>query len=142
MRINLDVQELNWNKTDRSFGDLMSTYQASTPLNPNDGKGLRGGRSIAAGFVATVAAIILLIIVSGALSLGTVNTPNCVPILHTESVVSGSLVLNPHGYYFTGFLVPEGALNPVLQGNYTSAGNSTNNSVIVTVWSQRISPTG
>ena len=59
------------------------------------------------------------------------------PTPHTENVISGSIVANPDGYYFTGFYVPEGALNPVLQGNFTSTGNSANNNAIVTVWSQK-----
>ena len=115
----------------------MSTYPASALLTPNEAKRLRGGRSIAVGLVATVAAIIVLILVSGVLSMGAVNNLDYVPTPHTENVISGSMVLNPDGYFFTGFLVPEDGLNHVLKGNFTATGNSTNNSVIVTVWSQK-----
>lgn len=55
---------------------------------------------------------------------------------HTHSVISGELVLNSDGYFFTGFYVPDDAQNPVLQGNYTVT-NSTNNVATVTIWSQQ-----
>ena len=104
---------------------------------------MRNNRNIAIGLIATAAIIVIL--TSGVLSATSANgsnqnaenNPNHVPTLRTESVVSGSIVANPDGYYFTGFIVPEDALNPVLQGNFTSTGNSTNNAVVVTVWSQK-----
>lgn len=55
---------------------------------------------------------------------------------HIQNVISGSIVLNPNGYYFTGFYVPGNAKNAVLQGNFTVARNSTNNAAVVTIWSQ------
>ncbi len=91
----------------------------------------------------TVAVIITAILTSAILSCTTSNSgnqninPNYAPGAHTQSVISGSIALNPTGDYFTGFNVPENALNPVLQGNFTSTGNSTNNNVVVTVWSQK-----
>ena len=116
--------------------DLMSAYPASPPQNPNETKKPHTSRYIAVGLMATVA-VIIIIIASGAFSSTAENNTNCVPTPYTVSVISESIVLNPDGYYFTGFSVPEGALNPILQGNFTSAGNSTNNNAIVTVWSQK-----
>ena len=55
----------------------------------------------------------------------------------TQDAVSGAIVLNPSGYYLTGFNVPEDAQNAVLQGNYVLTDNSTNNAPTVTVWSQQ-----
>ena len=120
----------------------MSTYLALPSPSPNRIIKHHTGRNIAIGLIAIVA--ITIILTSGILCVTLANGSNqnmgsilsYVPGPHTESVISGSIVLNPTGYYFTGFYVPENALNPVLQGNFTSAGNSTNNSVIVTVWSQ------
>lgn len=122
----------------------MITCPASPQSNPNGIKKTHTDRFTAVALVATVA-VIIVIIASTALSLDAVNNSNpnggnnldYVPTPHTESVISGSIVLNPDGYYFTGFSVPEDALNPVLQGNFTSTGNSTNNNAIVTVWSQK-----
>lgn len=93
-----------------------------------------------------MATIIVVILASGVLSTGTVNYSNDlsgennlngIPTPHTESVVSGSIAVNAKGFYFVAFQVPEGALNPVLQGSFTSTGNSTNNAVIVTVMGQK-----
>jgi hypothetical protein len=87
------------------------------------------------------AVMITAILTSAILSGNTANSsnqninPNYAPGTHT--IISGSIALNPTGDYFTGFNVPENALNPVLQGNFTSTGNSTNNNVVVTVWSQK-----
>jgi hypothetical protein len=122
----------------------MSTYTASPQSNPNEIKKNHAGKFIAVGLIATVA-VIIIIIASGTLSMSTINNsnpnggnnPKYAPTPHTESVISGSIVVNPDGYYFTGFSVPEDASNPVLQGNFTSAGNSTNNNAVVTVWSQK-----
>jgi hypothetical protein len=120
----------------------MSTYRVLTPPSPNKILNAHTGRNAAIGLIAT--AVIIVILTSGVLcatsanginkNLG--NDPDYVPTPHTVSVISESIVANPNGYYFTGFCVPEDALSPVLQGNFTSTGNSTNNSVIVTVWSQ------
>jgi hypothetical protein len=85
-----------------------------------------------------ITAILTSAILSGTTANGSnqnINT-NYASGMHTQSVISGSIALNPTGDYFTGFNVPENALNPVLQGNFTSTGNSTDNNVIVTVWSQ------
>ena len=90
-----------------------------------------------------VAVIITATLTSAILSSNTANSgnqnihPNYAPSMHTQNVISGSIALNPTGDYFTGFNVPENALNPILQGNFTSIGNSTNNNVIVTLWSQK-----
>ena len=119
----------------------MSTYQALLSANPN--KIIKHGRSIAMGLIAAAAIIIILtsgvlcVTIANGINQNAGNNPNYVPTPHTENVISGSIVANPDGYYFTGFYVPEDALNPVLQGNFTSTGNSTNNAVVVTVWSQK-----
>jgi hypothetical protein len=90
-----------------------------------------------------VAVMITAIVTSAILSVTTAKggnpniNPICSPGAHTQCVISGSIALNPTGDYFTGFNAPENALNPVLQGNFTSIGNSTNNNVVVTVWSQK-----
>jgi len=119
----------------------MSTYQALLLTSPN--KIIKNSKNIAIGLIAIAVAIIIL--TSGVLSVTSVNDsnknaetdPNYVPTLYTQNVVSDSLVLNPGGHYFAGFNVPEDALNPVLQGNYTSISNCTNNAVMVTIWSQK-----
>jgi hypothetical protein len=91
-----------------------------------------------------ISAVIITAILTSAILSGTIANsgnqninPNYAPGMHTQNVISGSIALNPTGDYFTGFNVPENALNPVLQGNLISTGNSTNNNVIVTVWSQK-----
>jgi hypothetical protein len=88
--------------------------------------------------VVMVTAILTSAILSGATTnSGNQNiNPNYTPDMPIQ-IISGSIALNPTGAYFTGFNVPEDALNPVLQGNFTSTGNSTNNNVVVTVWSQK-----
>ena len=63
--------------------------------------------------------------------------PSYAPGFHCESVVSGSIALNPTGEYFMVFSVPKGASNATLTGNFTATGNSTNNDVIITVLSQK-----
>ena len=89
-----------------------------------------------------VAVMITAILTSAILSGTTANSgnqninPNNAPCMHTQSVISCPIALNSNGLFLTGFNVPENALNPVLQGNFTSIGNSTNNNVVVTVWSQ------
>ncbi len=119
----------------------MSTYQTLLLASPN--KIIKNGRNIAIGLIA--AALILIILTSGVLSITPVKDtnknaetdPNYVASIYTENVVSDSLVLNPSGHYFVGFYVIEDALNSILQGNYTCISNGTNNAVIVTVWSQK-----
>ncbi len=90
-----------------------------------------------------VAVMVTAILTSAILSGATTNSgnqninPNYTPAMPIQ-IISGAIVLTPmSGAYFTGFGVPEDALNPVLQGNFTSTGNSTNNNVVVTVWSQK-----
>ncbi len=57
---------------------------------------------------------------------------------HTVELLSGPIVLNSNGCYLTGFEVPNGAKNSVLQGNYTVKNNATSHkAAIVTVWSQQ-----
>jgi hypothetical protein len=98
-------------------------------------------RNLALGVI--VAVIITAILTSAILSDNAASSgnqninPNNAPGMHTQGIISGSIALNPTGDYFTGFNVPENALNPVLQGNFTSIGNSTNNNVVVSVWSQK-----
>jgi hypothetical protein len=121
----------------------MSTYPASPQSNPNEIKKTHTGRFIAVRLVATVA-VIIIIIAFGALSLGAVNNsnpnegnnPDYLPTPYTVSVISGSIAVNANSYNYVTFSVPKGALNPVLQGNFTSSGDSQNNNVIVTVMSQ------
>jgi hypothetical protein len=125
------------------FRDSMPTFRASAPPSPNETPRPHSGRNIAIGLMATVA--IIIIFVSGAFISSSANSsnsnrennnPDYVPTPHTVNVISGSIVVNANGCYFVGFCVPEGALNPVLQGNFTSVGNGTNNNVILTVRSQ------
>ena len=56
---------------------------------------------------------------------------------HTQEVLSGKIILNPKGYYLTGFNVPDNAQNAFLQGNYTVVSDSKNNNAIMTIWSQQ-----
>ncbi len=57
---------------------------------------------------------------------------------HRLEVLSGPIVLNSKGCYLTGFEVPEGSKNAVLQGNYTLVNNATSHeATILTVWSQQ-----
>ena len=114
----------------------MSTFSALLPSNPIKIKKTHKGRFIAVGLIVTLA-IVITIIASGALSLGTVNNPNYHPTSYTIGVISGPITVNSNSYNFVSFFVPEGALNPVLHGNFTSSGDSQNNNVIVTVMSQQ-----
>jgi hypothetical protein len=97
--------------------------------------------NVAIGFMATAAVIIILISGAFCSSLGNsgnlngADDPGYVPKLYAESVVSGQIALNAEGFYCVGFVVPEGALNAVLKGDFVSTGNATNNSVMLTVWS-------
>jgi hypothetical protein len=122
----------------------MSTDSTSPLSSPNELKKTRTGRFITVGLVATIAVIIVIIIASGALSLSAVNdsnsiegnNPDYLPTPYTVNVISGSIAVNANSYNCVSFSVPKGALNPVLQGNFTSSGDSQNNNVIVTVMSQ------
>lgn len=115
----------------------MLTYQALS--TPNRIIKSHYARNLALAVTAAVA--ITVILTSGILSVTQANAPNQnidpYPGPHTQHVISGALVLNPHGYYLTGFYVPDNAQNPVLQGNYAVIQNSTNNNVVVTIWNQQ-----
>lgn len=119
----------------------MPTRSASPQSNPNEIKKTHKGRFIAVGFLTTVA---IIIIASGAFSLGIVNNsypngennPDYLPTSYNVSVISGSITVNANSYNYVSFSVPKDALNPVLQGNFTASGDSQNNNVIVTVMSQ------
>jgi hypothetical protein len=113
--------------------DLMSTYPASTLPNPNEMKKPHTRKYIAVGLIASVA-VIIIIITSGNPNGG--NNVNYVPTPFTVSVISGSIVVNANSYNYVSFSVPKGALNPVLQGNFTASGSSQNNNICVTVMSQ------
>jgi hypothetical protein len=90
--------------------------------------------------VLLVIAVVMAILTSGMLCIGSTHSaPNSdllITFPYHQEVISGPLVLNPNGYYLTGFLVPEGAKTSTLQGNF-AVSNSSNNGVIITVWSQK-----
>ena len=109
----------------------MLAFQAlpvQTPIKPKR----HFARNLAVAVV--VAVMVTAILTSSILSGAPTNSGN----QNINSNYTPAIVLTPmSGAYFTGFGVPEDALNPVLQGNFTSTGNSTNNNVVVTVWSQK-----
>ena len=116
----------------------MSTYQALPTQTAKITKRYCGNLALAV----SVAVVITVILTSCMVNItqasgGSSSYTNPVPGFHTENVMSGSIVLNPGGYFFRGFYVPDNAKNPILQVNYTVINNSTNSAAIVTIWSQQ-----
>jgi hypothetical protein len=112
----------------------MSTQQAASKQTKRDS----GQKIFKALFVAAIAVAVLS---SGIIFAASTQIPQNsgfpVTFPHHQNVVSGPLVLNPNGYYLTGFAVPKGAKTASLNGNFSVTGNSTNNGVVITVWSQK-----
>lgn len=60
------------------------------------------------------------------------------PGSYTQDVMSESIVVNPQGCFFTGFIVPDDAQNAFLHGNYSVIPNhNTNNAVTINIWRQQ-----
>jgi hypothetical protein len=117
----------------------MITYQALPTQTPKITKRYCRNLALAVSVVVVLTVILTSCIFANVTqaSGSSSSITNPVPGFHTENVMSGSIVLNPGGYFFKGFYVPDNAKNPVLQGNYTVINNSTNSAASVTIWSQQ-----
>jgi hypothetical protein len=88
----------------------------------------------------TIAAVVL-VVASEALLLGGVsNSSNELTLTsgwHTVNVVSGSMTVNAKGLTVVGLYVPKGALNAVLQGDFSATCNGTESGVMVVLLSAK-----
>jgi len=139
VRTTLDIHRSNRGKHTDAFRDSMLARKVTELPSPNTMEKPRTGRNITLGLIATVA--IITILVSGAFCSSLANSSNSigepsgyVPKPYTETVVSGQIAVNDKGFYCVAFVVPEDALNAILQGNFSSTGNATNHCVTVMVW--------
>jgi hypothetical protein len=114
----------------------MLAFQAPSTKNPLKTKKywLKITLMLAAAVIVTV---ILTAQLANVTQANTNQSMNYAPGEYSHSVLSRSIVLNPNGYYLTGFNVPDEAKTAVLQGNYTVTNNGTNNNCVMAIWSQQ-----
>jgi hypothetical protein len=107
---------------------------ASAPSESNKTWKIHAGICIA---IAVMLAVAFTVIVTSTLMCSTSEIdPDYSPTPCLVSVVSGPIAVGANGYNYVVFHVPEGAINPFLEGNFTSTGEGPNNNVIPIVLSQ------
>jgi hypothetical protein len=112
----------------------MSMSGASTPSKLNKMWKIQSGIYIAIGVMLAVAFTVTVTSTSMCSTSEIDPDYSLTPCM--VSVVSGPIAVGANGYNYVVFHVPEGAIDPFLEGNFTSTGEGPNNNVIPIVLSQ------